>query len=152
MNVRDDARARLELPPQLRAHFQIHLRREKQRDDGCVAEAGFKQVLIQEDDSVGDAGALRVRPAFANALRIDVHADAARAARLRRRDHDAPVAATQVEHDVGGADLREIEHSGHDVLRRRLELHVGDAQPVAGGQGCLLAAGGGGDQEAGDER
>src|SRR5438034_597528 len=33
VNIGDDARARLELPPQFRSQLQVHVRREKQRDD-----------------------------------------------------------------------------------------------------------------------
>lgn len=106
VHIGDDTRAGLELSPQFRARFQIHRRREKQRNDGRVAEIGFKQVLVQENDSISDAGALGVRAAFADAPWIDVHANTACAALLRRCNHNPSIAAAQVEYDIGRADLR----------------------------------------------
>jgi hypothetical protein len=142
VNVGDDARAGPELPPQLRAQLQVHFRREKQRDDGCAPEVGFEQVLLQEGDALGAARALGVRPALADAPRIDVHADAARPELPDRGDHDPSVAAAEVVDDVGRADSREAQHLGHDVVRRGLEEDVRRAgartqqeRVAAGGRG-----------------
>lgn len=153
MNVGDDARAGPELPPQLRAQLQVHFRREKQRDDGCAPEVGFEQVLLQEGDALGAARALGVRPALADAPRIDVHADAARPELPDRGDHDPSVAATQIVEDVFRADLRELQHLGHDAVRRRVVTGVRSAGRRLPLRKCSLeAARCGSDCEGPDEK
>src|SRR5437867_3482660 len=96
MPVRDDARTARELALQARPQPEIHLRRKKERDDARAGELGAEEVFLPEGDAFGDAGRRRVGARLADALRIDVYADAARAVAARRLDDDAPVAAAQV--------------------------------------------------------
>jgi hypothetical protein len=60
VNVRNDARAGLELAPQLRTQLEVHAWPEKKRDHRRIADFGLEQVLIQEENALGDA-ALRSR-------------------------------------------------------------------------------------------
>ena len=71
-----------------------------------------------------DSSLPRIRPAFEDALRIDVDAHAARRELLYGCDYDSAVTAAQVVNAVTGADLGKLQHLDHHTLRRRLIGHV----------------------------
>ena len=70
----------------------------------------------------------RVLVGLADAHRIDVDADAARAVGLRRGDRNAAVAGAEVVDDVVLGHLGQLEHRVDDFLRRRHEDDVRRAQ------------------------
>src|SRR4029453_16795610 len=90
--VRHDASAGLQLLVQLRQQRGVQARLEKERDDGRRADVGLEQILSEKAHSAGDTRRPGVGFRLADALGIDVDADAARAIHLRGRDRDAPVA------------------------------------------------------------
>jgi hypothetical protein len=91
--MRDDASAALELALQLRAHGEVHLGREKERDHCGVANVCYEEIFIEKPDAIDDVCLTRILPAFGNAQGIDIDTDAACAELPRRGDDDASVAA-----------------------------------------------------------
>src|SRR5262249_54521808 len=90
--MRDDARAALELALQLRAHREVQLAREKERDHRCLAKVCGEEVFVQEPDAIDDIRLARIFPALGNARGVDIDTDAARSELARGRDDDASVA------------------------------------------------------------
>jgi len=90
--------------------------------------------------TLGHAGALRMRAALSDPLRVYVHAHAPRSELLHRRDHDPTVAATQIVNDVARTDSRKLEHFGHDCVRRRFVSNVRRAKRLLPGRGRFTAA------------
>ncbi len=66
-----------------------------QRDDGCLADVGREEILIEHLHAIADRVLLHVLVGFGNAFGIDVDAHRLRA-ELRRRYRNAPVAAAKV--------------------------------------------------------
>ncbi len=116
--------ARSQLAQQLRPKAEVDLGREVESDHRGHAHVGGEEVLLHERDPVGDAGAGGVLTGFADALGVEIDADAARAVLLGGGDHDAPVAAAEIVDDVGGADLRGLQHRPHHLKIGRHEDHV----------------------------
>ena len=129
----DDARARLELRPQLRPQLEIQGRQQVKRNDARVPKIKFEQIPLDDANSLTDARTLDVRLRFLDPLRVDVDADAAGAEPPRgRNDHSAVTAAEIVEH-VARTDARGVEHHVNNFLRRR---DVDDIGPALGPRGA----------------
>ena len=125
--MRDDSHARLQFFLELRNELQVQARQQIQRDDRCVADAGFEEILVQEADaSVGDARRLKIRVGFLDSLRVDIDSGcSSRAEVLDRSDRDSSIAGSEVVHDVALADLRGLQHGLDDLGRCRDEDDVG---------------------------
>src|SRR6266851_8423774 len=87
--MRDDASAALELALQLRAHREVQLGREKERDHRCVAKVCHEEIFVQKPDAIDDICLTRILPALGDARGIDIDTDAASPVPARRRDDDA---------------------------------------------------------------
>src|SRR5690606_37490296 len=82
----DDPGPGPKLPGQLRPQLQVEGRREEQHHDRRTRQVGLEQVLLAKFDALTDASVARVLSAVLDAVWIDVHADAARAAVPRGGD------------------------------------------------------------------
>src|SRR3546814_19213152 len=74
-----------------------------------VSEIGQKEVFVAKRYFVRQASRAGVRAGFCNAFGIDVDADALCATIPRRRDHDAPIARSQIIANIPGANRGQIE-------------------------------------------
>src|SRR5262249_45297130 len=120
------AEDRPELGHELREHVGHH-------HGGPLEVRHLEGVALTDLDELADPGLLDVRTGLLDADGVDVDADAAGAVFLGGGDHDAAVAAAEVEDDVFPGDLGQFEHFVHHVLGG------GDVDDLAGGG--VLAAG-----------
>jgi len=119
--VRHDARAGLELLQQARHQLQVHLRQQVHRHHVDAAQVGLEQVPHLETRQRLYPDALRVLARELHQPRFDVHAEAPGAEALRRLDHDASVARTQVDQALARPGLREVQHALHHRVGRNHE-------------------------------
>ena len=110
---------------------------------GGLGQVGLEQVLVTELGARFNTGQLGIGPAALHQRGIDLHAHAARAMQLCRRDHDAAVARSQIQHKVLRPDIGDAQHLPGDVVGRGDEGHFfqrmgrnGQAGQQAGGDFC----------------
>ena len=121
--MRDDAAAGLHGVEDLRTQPQVDVGEQIHRHHVGLRQVLLEQVGDLELDLVGDAGLGGVLVGFLDALRVDVDAEAARAAAWppsppcgRRRSRNRSCSRL--------ADLGELQHPVHHLLRGRNVDHV----------------------------
>src|SRR5450756_2378120 len=104
--VRHHARARLEFE-YFRAQLEIDVRQQIHGHDSGIAEVSFEQIGLHEPDLAGEAFLRRGAGAVFDHVGVVFDAHRARPA-LRRGDHGAAIARTEVDHIVAGGDFRQV--------------------------------------------
>src|SRR5262245_20366930 len=122
--MRDNWCPGLELVPQPRTQLAVVVPLQEKRYHRRVAELRLEEIALHEPHAVSDARRACVLDRVADAVRVDVDADATRAELPRRSDHDAAVAAAEVVDDVGRVDVRGLEHRVDDLVRRGNEVDL----------------------------
>ncbi|HKW38308.1 MAG TPA: hypothetical protein VJO54_10910 [Burkholderiales bacterium] len=86
------------------------LRQQVQRDHGRFPDVGLEQIAPDELHPIGHPFVLGARFRQRDQLGLELDSHSARLEALGGRDHETPVAGTEVVDHVAGTDVGELQH------------------------------------------